>query len=102
MPITVILGAIACGAALPIAWWALSGERAARGAARDNLTAGRPATTNLRESVPAQSAPAGRFVPARSFAAIDNLPNWKNIAPRFGAESRVRLLRHVRPSSSDR
>lgn len=56
MPITVILGAIACGAALPIAWWSLSGERAARGAARDNLTAGRPATTNLRESVLAQSA----------------------------------------------
>ena len=56
MPITVILGAIACGAALPIAWWALSGERVARGAARENLTAGRPATTNLRESVLAQSA----------------------------------------------
>ena len=39
----------------------------------------------IRGSVPAQTAPAGRFVPARSFAAIDNLPNWKNFAPRFGA-----------------
>ena len=38
----------------------------------------------IRGSVPAQSAPAGRFVPARNFAAIENLPNWKNIAPRFG------------------
>jgi hypothetical protein len=39
----------------------------------------------LQGSVPAQTAPAGRFVPARSFAAIPNLPNWKNVAPRFGA-----------------
>lgn len=39
----------------------------------------------IKGSVPAQSAPAGRFVPARSFAAIDNLPNWQNWAPRFGA-----------------
>ncbi|HUR33322.1 MAG TPA: TonB-dependent receptor [Vicinamibacterales bacterium] len=39
----------------------------------------------IRGSVPAQSAPAGRFVPARNFAAVENLPNWKNIAPRFGA-----------------
>jgi hypothetical protein len=35
--------------------------------------------------VPAQSAPAGRFVPARQFAEIDDLPNWKDVAPRFGA-----------------
>jgi Carboxypeptidase regulatory-like domain len=39
----------------------------------------------IRGSVPAQTAPAGRFVPARSFEAIENLPNWKNVAPRFGA-----------------
>jgi hypothetical protein len=39
----------------------------------------------IQGSVPAQSAPAGRFVPARSFAAASNLPNWKNVAPRFGA-----------------
>lgn len=39
----------------------------------------------IRGSVPAQTAPAGRFVPARSFDAIENLPNWKNWAPRFGA-----------------
>lgn len=56
MPISVILGAIAIGASLPIAWWALSGERVARGAARDNLTKGVPASTNLRETVLAQSA----------------------------------------------
>lgn len=39
----------------------------------------------IRGSVPAQTAPAGRFVPARSFAAIENLPNWKGWAPRMGA-----------------
>ena len=39
----------------------------------------------IRGSVPAQTAPAGRFVPARSFAAIENLPNWKGFAPRMGA-----------------
>ncbi|MEQ1908631.1 MAG: TonB-dependent receptor, partial [Vicinamibacterales bacterium] len=39
----------------------------------------------IRGSVPAQTAPAGRFVPARSFAAIEDLPNWKNFAPRVGA-----------------
>jgi len=39
----------------------------------------------IRGSVPAQTAPAGRFVPERSFAAIEDLPNWKNFAPRVGA-----------------
>jgi hypothetical protein len=39
----------------------------------------------IKGSVPAEDAPAGRFVPARQFAAIDDLPNWKNWAPRFGA-----------------
>ena len=39
----------------------------------------------LQGSVPAQSAPAGRFVPARNFAAIANVPNWKHWAPRLGA-----------------
>jgi hypothetical protein len=31
------------------------------------------------------SSPAGRFVPVRSFDATENLPNWTDIAPRFGA-----------------
>jgi len=39
----------------------------------------------IRGSVPAEGAPAGRFVPARQFDAIEDLPNWKNWAPRFGA-----------------
>ncbi len=34
--------------------------------------------------VTAQEAPAGRFVPARQFNKIENLPNWKDWAPRFG------------------
>jgi hypothetical protein len=35
--------------------------------------------------VPAQASPAGRFVPFRQFDKIENLPNWKDAAPRFGA-----------------
>jgi carboxypeptidase family protein len=30
-------------------------------------------------------SPAGRFVPERHFAAIENLPNWHDWAPRFAA-----------------
>ena len=36
-------------------------------------------------SVDPQSAPAGRFVGARKFDAIPNLPNFKNWVPRLGA-----------------
>jgi len=35
--------------------------------------------------VPAQAAPGGRFVPFRQFDKIENLPNWRDVAPRFGA-----------------
>jgi hypothetical protein len=31
------------------------------------------------------SSPAGRFAPARHFDAIENLPDWKDWAPRFSA-----------------
>jgi hypothetical protein len=37
----------------------------------------------LDAQVLAGESPAGRFVPARNFAAIADLPNWKDIAPRF-------------------
>jgi hypothetical protein len=40
--------------------------------------------TWLKQSIPAQSAVAGNFVPAREFAAVDNVPNWKNWMPRIG------------------
>ena len=36
-------------------------------------------------SVPAQGSPAGRFVPLRQFGEIKDLPNWRDVAPRFGA-----------------
>jgi len=38
----------------------------------------------LRESVGASSVPAGALVPAQSFPAIKNVPNWKDLSPRFG------------------
>ena len=38
---------------------------------------------NVVAQVLAGRSPAGRFVPERSFDEIENLPNWKNWAPRF-------------------
>ncbi|MGE0450816.1 MAG: carboxypeptidase regulatory-like domain-containing protein [Vicinamibacterales bacterium] len=35
--------------------------------------------------IPAQASNAGRFVPGRSFDKIENVPNWRDVAPRFGA-----------------
>ena len=35
-------------------------------------------------SIPAQSAPAGRWVPARDFAAQDGIVNWNTVSPRIG------------------
>jgi Carboxypeptidase regulatory-like domain len=39
----------------------------------------------LRESVDPGNAPAGRFVPGRSFAGIPSLLSWNNVSPRIGA-----------------
>jgi hypothetical protein len=35
--------------------------------------------------VPEQSTPASTYVPARQFAAVHDVPNWKDINPRLGA-----------------
>jgi hypothetical protein len=40
--------------------------------------------------VPAQEALGGRFVPFRHFDKIENLPNWRDVAPRIGAVYDVR------------
>ena len=37
----------------------------------------------VKAQVLAAESPAGRFVPARTFEPIENLPNWSNFAPRF-------------------
>jgi Carboxypeptidase regulatory-like domain/TonB-dependent Receptor Plug Domain len=39
----------------------------------------------IKAQVLASESPAGRFVPARKFAAIEDLPNWTDWAPRFSA-----------------
>ena len=39
----------------------------------------------FNSSIPDQTAPAGRFVPARTFAGVENLPNWKDVTVRMGA-----------------
>ena len=38
----------------------------------------------VRESVPAISIGAGPLVPARSFAPVSDVPNWKDVNPRIG------------------
>jgi len=38
----------------------------------------------LKEWVPANDLPAGPYVPARSFAEVKNVPNYKDFSPRFG------------------
>lgn len=38
----------------------------------------------LTGSAPAQDLPASRFLPARSFAAVKDAPNWKDVSPRVG------------------
>jgi len=35
--------------------------------------------------IPEQHLPAGPFVPARDFAPVKNVPNWRDINPRLGA-----------------
>jgi hypothetical protein len=39
----------------------------------------------VKAQVLASESPAGRWAPARSFGEIENLPNWKDWAPRFAA-----------------
>ncbi len=38
----------------------------------------------VRESVPETCQPAGRLVDARCYSGLDNVPNWKDLNPRFG------------------
>jgi hypothetical protein len=38
----------------------------------------------FRTSIPDQTVPAGRFVPARHFDAQPDLVSWKNVSPRLG------------------
>lgn len=38
----------------------------------------------LNARVPDVHLPAGPFVPARDFAGVQNVPNWKDISPRLG------------------
>ncbi|HEV2985607.1 MAG TPA: TonB-dependent receptor [Vicinamibacterales bacterium] len=38
----------------------------------------------LNASVPAQYVPATEFLPARGYAAVNDVPNWKDLEPRLG------------------
>src|SRR5712691_7738104 len=37
----------------------------------------------FNSAIQARAVEAGRFVPGRSFSEVPNVPNWKNLAPRF-------------------
>ena len=39
----------------------------------------------FNSSIPPQTTPANIWLPARSFAAVPDVPNWKDISPRMGA-----------------
>jgi Carboxypeptidase regulatory-like domain len=39
----------------------------------------------FKGEIPAQSVPANALLPARNFAAVSDVPNWKDISPRLGA-----------------
>ena len=43
------------------------------------------ATTTFAKRNPAQTRPAGYFVPAFNFPELNNVPNWKDSNPRIGA-----------------
>jgi hypothetical protein len=40
---------------------------------------------HFNSSTPERSVAPGRFVPARTFPTVENLPNWYDVSPRFGA-----------------
>jgi hypothetical protein len=40
---------------------------------------------HFNSSIPEQTVAAGRFVPARHFDPIPDVPNWNNVSPRIGA-----------------
>ena len=57
---------------------------------QDSWTLGSRLTLNagvrwqlFRGTIPAQTSAAGRFVSERSFAKLDNIPNWKDYTPRL-------------------
>lgn len=59
--------------------------------AQDNWTIGQRLTLNLgvrfdgiQGAVPEQTSGAGTWVPERTFARKDDLPSWRNVAPRLG------------------
>src|SRR5262249_9651959 len=39
---------------------------------------------SINAYAPAQTRPAGKYVPAITFPEQDDMPNWKNIHPRLG------------------
>ena len=66
---------------------------------------------SLNSYNPAQTRPAGQYLPAIDFPAVYNVPNWKDINPRVGASYdlfgngktaiKASLGRYVKPETTD-
>jgi len=86
----VLLGALALGASIPLAWWALSGPRSERAQATTNLRMGTPTTSNLREARLAESA-QDRVLSPMMKGLADRARRWSPSGLRDSAEQRIQL-----------
>jgi len=86
----VILGALALGTSIPLAWWALSGARDERAQATGNLRMGTPSTANLREARLAESAQDRVLSPMMSGLA-GRARRWTPSGLRDSVEQRIQL-----------
>jgi tight adherence protein C len=86
----VILGALALGSSIPLAWWALSGARDERSQATSNLRMGSSSTTNLRESRLSESAQDRVLSPMMQGLAA-RARRWTPNGLRDSIEQRIQL-----------
>src|SRR5688572_6833819 len=85
MTIIAILGSAAVAATVPLLWWALSGERAPAGVAR-NLTTGLTGPVDVRSQLLARSAADRALTPA--------VERWAARVRRITPVGRIEALEH--------
>ncbi|MFM7616411.1 MAG: type II secretion system F family protein [Actinomycetes bacterium] len=86
----VLIGALALGCSIPLAWWALSGPRSPRAQATSNLRMGAPSTTNLRETRLAESA-QDRVLSPMMQGLAGRARSWTPSGLRDSIEQRIQL-----------
>lgn len=85
-----LIGALAIGAAMPLAWWALSGPKSERSQATENLRQGAPAATDLREARLSESAQSRVLSPMMQGLA-GRARRWTPSGLRNSIEQRIQL-----------